>query len=142
MNRNLILSITIILTLLTSCAQNTPRYRIGVSQCSEDEWRYQVNQEITREAMFYDDVAVDIRMVKDDTEQQKQDIRHFIDQGVDLIVVAPNEAAPLTAIIEEAYDKGIAIIVFDRMILSDKYTAWVGADNYEVGKSVGNYIAS
>lgn len=101
-----------------------------------------MNQEIQREAMFYDGVQVEIRTVKDDTEAQKQDIRYFIEQNVDLIVIAPNEAAPLTAVVEEAYDKGIHIIVFDRNILSDKYTAWVGADNYEIGKSVGNYIAS
>ncbi|NDV56615.1 substrate-binding domain-containing protein [Bacteroides sp. 519] len=140
-SRNLIPIITIIL-LLCSCGRDNPRYKIGVSQCSDDEWRSQVNQEIMREAMFYDGVEVEIRTVKDDTEKQKQDIRYFIDQGVDLIVLAPNEAAPMTAIVEEAFDKGIAIIVFDRMILSDKYTAWVGADNYEIGKSVGNYIAS
>ena len=29
----------------------------------------------------------------------------------------------------------------DRRILSDKYTAYIGADNYELGKAVGNYIA-
>ncbi|NDW12142.1 response regulator [Bacteroides sp. 214] len=138
----LILLLSFLILFLSGCAKETSRYRIGVSQCSDDEWRHQVNQEIIRESMFYDGVSVEIRTVKDDTEAQKQDIRYFIDQAVDLIVVAPNEAAPMTAIIEEAYDKGIAIIVFDRNILSDKYTAWVGADNYEIGKSVGNYIAS
>lgn len=141
MFRNLILSCIFIL-LFTACGKNNPRYIIGVSQCSEDEWRHQVNQEILREAMFYDGVEVEIRTVKDDTEKQKQDIRYFIDKDVDLIVVAPNEASPMTPILEEAFDKGIPTIVFDRMIFSDKYTAWVGADNYEIGKSVGNYIAS
>ena len=142
MNRNLILTSFFLILFLCSCSNTTPRYKIGVSQCSDDEWRHQVNQEIQREAMFYDGVQVEIRTVKDDTEAQKQDIRYFIEQKVDLIVIAPNEATPLTPIVEEAYDKGIHIIVFDRNILSDKYTAWVGADNYEIGKSVGNYIAS
>ena len=127
--------------ILTGC-QYEPRYRIGVSQCSEDEWRSRVNQELLREAMFYDDVSVEIRTVKDDTEKQKQDIQYFIDQNIDLLIIAPNEAAPLTSILEEAYDKGIAVITFDRNILSDKYTAYVGADNYEIGKSVGNYVAT
>lgn len=127
---------------LIACRQNEPQYRIGVSQCSEDEWRHRLNQEILREAMFYDGVAVEIRTVKDDTERQKEDIRYFIDQKIDLLIIAPNEAAPLTSILEEAYDKGIAVITFDRNILSDKYTAYVGADNYEIGRSVGNYIAT
>lgn len=142
MIRNRIHLLFSILILFTACGGNVPRYKIGISQCSDDEWRRRVNQEITREALFYDGVAVEIRTVKDDTEKQKQDIQYFIDQGIDLLVVAPNEGAPLTSIIEEAYDKGIAVITFDRNILSDKYTAYVGADNYEIGKSVGNYVAT
>lgn len=134
--------ILLLSVILAGCQYDAPRYRIGVSQCSEDEWRSRVNQEILREAMFYDDVSVEIRTVKDDTEKQKQDIQYFIDQGIDLLIIAPNEAAPLTSILEEAYDKGIAVITFDRNILSDKYTAYVGADNYEIGKSVGNYVAT
>lgn len=131
-----------LLILCFACKNEAPRYSIGVSQCSEDEWRSRMNQEILREATFYEDVAVEIRTVKDNTEQQKEDIRYFIEKGVDLIMVAPNEEAPMTEIIEEAYDKGIAIIVFDRNILSDKYTAFVGADNYEIGRSVGSYVAT
>ena len=76
----------------------------------------------------------------DSNEQQKEDIHHFINEGVDLLVVAPNEAAPITPVVEEAYNRGIPVIVVDRKILSDKYTAYVGADNYEIGKAIGNYI--
>ena len=48
----------------------------------------------------------------------------------------------MTPIVEEAYRKGIPVITVDRKILSDKYTAYIGADNYEIGRAVGNYIAS
>ena len=48
----------------------------------------------------------------------------------------------MTPIVEEAYQKGIPVILVDRKILSDKYTAYIGADNYEIGRAVGNYIAS
>jgi len=136
------LIILFILILFCGCRNDAPIYVIGVSQCSEDEWRHRMNQELLREAMFYDGVEVEIRTVKDDTEKQKEDIQYFIDRKVDLIIVAPNEAAPMTSVIENAFDKGIAVITFDRNILSDKYTAFVGADNYEVGRSVGNYIAT
>lgn len=131
-----------LLASLTSCSPRQPRFRIGVSQCSDDEWRHQMNNEMVREALFYDDVQVDIRTVKDDNARQIDDIRNFIKEGVDLLVVAPNEAAPITPVIEEAYDRGIPVIVFDRKILSDKYTAYIGADNYELGKAIGNYVAN
>ena len=128
--------------LTASCTHRDVHFRIGVSQCSDDEWRHQMNNEMLREALFYDGVEVDIRTVKDDNAQQIEDIRHFIQEGVDLLVVAPNEAAPITPVVEEAFDRGIPVIVFDRKILSDKYTAYIGADNYELGKAIGNYVAN
>lgn len=138
-----ILSFLIILCgTLLSCSRHEPRFRIGVSQCSEDEWRHQMNSEILREANFYEDVEVKIRTAGDDNVRQAEDIRSFINEGVDLLIVAPNEAAPITPVVEEAYNQGIPVIVVDRKILSDKYTAYVGADNYEIGVAVGNYIAN
>ena len=65
-----------------------------------------------------------------------------MDKGVDLLIISANEAAPMTPVVEEAYRKGIPVILIDRKILSDKYTAYIGADNYEIGRAVGNYIAS
>ena len=106
--------------LTTSCTHREARFRIGVSQCSDDEWRHQMNNEMLREALFYDGVEIDIRTVKDDNAEQIKDIRNFIKEGVDLLVVAPNEAAPITPVVEEAFDRGIPVIVFDRKILSDK----------------------
>lgn len=123
-----------------SCTQKHTRYRIGVSQCSDDEWRHKMNNEIVREALFYDGVEVEIRTAKDNNRNQIADIKYFIDKKVDLLIVAPNEAAAITPVVEKAYRQGIPVVVIDRKILSDKYTAFVGADNYEIGKDVGQYI--
>lgn len=128
--------------LLAGCENKPSRYRIGVSQCSDDSWRHKMNNEILREALFYDGVEVEIRTANDDNTRQQEDIRYFIDKKVDLLIVTPNEAAPITAAVEEAYDKGLPVIVVDRKILSDKYTAYIGADNYEIGRQVGNFLAA
>ena len=130
------------LTGMTACRQDTPRFRIGVAQCSDDSWRHKMNDEILREAMFYNGVSVEIRSAGDDNTKQAEDVHYFMDEGVDLLIISANEAAPMTPIVEEAYQKGIPVILVDRKILSDKYTAYIGADNYEIGRSVGNYIAS
>ena len=131
-----------LLVFITGCKEDTPHYVIGMSQCSDDSWRHKMNDEILREAMFYDGVSVEIRSAHDDNKKQIEDIRHFIDKKVDLLIVAPNEAAPITPAVEEAFDKGIPVIMVDRKILSDKYTAFMGADNYEIGREVGNYLAA
>lgn len=141
-NVYLLLTLLSLFGLAASCARHEPRFRIGVSQCSDDEWRHQMNNEMLREALFYDEVEIDIRTVKDDNARQIEDIRNFIEEGVDLLVIAPNEAAPITPVVEEAYDRGIPVIVFDRKILSDKYTAYIGADNYEIGKAIGRYVVN
>lgn len=127
---------------MTACRQDVPRFRIGVAQCSDDSWRHKMNDEILREAMFYDGVSVEIRSAGDDNRQQAEDVRYFIDKDVDLLIISANEAAPMTPIVEEAYQKGIPVILVDRKILSDKYTAYISADNYEIGRAVGNYMAS
>ena len=128
--------------LLTACDREEPRYVIGVSQCSDDEWRTQMNKEIRREALFYPGVEIRIRSARDDNRQQIADIESFIRQEVDLIVVAPNEADAITPVVEKAYDKGIPVVLVDRKIDSERYTAYIGADNYEMGRQIGTYIAS
>ena len=131
-----------LLLCLSACQPAAPRFQIGVAQCSEDTWRSKMNDEILREALFYDGVSVEIRSAGNDSRQQAEDVRYFIEKGVDLLIVSANEAAPMTPIVEEAYRKGIPVITVDRKILSDQYTAYIGADNYEIGRSVGRYLAS
>lgn len=128
--------------LLMACNRGRSKYIIGVSQCSNDEWRVQMNKEILREALFYPGVEVEIRQAQDDNVRQINDIKEFIRQKVSLIIVAPNEAGAIAPVLEEAYEAGIPVVLVDRRIHSDKYTAYVGADNYEVGKKVGEYIVN
>ena len=128
--------------LLTACHASRPHFTVGVSQCSDDAWRQKMNNEMQTEALLYDNLELEIRSAGGDSERQIADIRHFIEQGVDLLIVAPNEAIPVTPVVEEAYARGIPVIVVDRKILSDHYTAYIGADNYRIGKIIGEYVAS
>ena len=89
------------LSLLAACSRGDGGYVIGVSQCSVDAWREVANEEILQEASFYGDVAVNIRSVHDDSEQQIADIQKFIDEKVDLLVISPNESASLSPVVEK-----------------------------------------
>ena len=137
-----IILVSIALFMLASCSGDEPRYKIGVSQCSDTRSRVQLNREMLREANFYDGVEVDIRSAHDDSNRQIEDIKRLVADGIDLLIVAPNEAVPMTPVVEEVYGQGIPVIVMDRQTASDKYTAFVGADNYVIGKTAGNYIAN
>lgn len=115
---------------------------IGISQCSDDAWRRTMNDEMIREASFYPGFEVKIKTAHDSNQKQIRDIERFIADGVDLIIVSPNEAIPLTPVIEKAMLEGIPVVLIDRKTNSGKYTAFVGADNYEVGKEVGIYASN
>lgn len=127
----------------SACSRNDAKtYRIGVSQCSSDDWRSKMNDEINREIMFHDDALVEIRSADDSNEKQIADIRYFIDNNFDIIIVAPNEAVPITPIIEEAYKKEIPIITFDRDIVGESYTSHIEVNNTELGASAAKYAVA
>lgn len=127
--------------LFAGCNRQEATYRIGVSQCSNDTWRQQMNKEMMREASFYNKkVSLDIRSANEDSERQIRQIDSLIDEGVDLLIVSPNEAKQLTPVVEKAYGMGIPVVVVDRKILSDKYTAFIGADNRALGYDVGCFV--
>lgn len=137
-----VLSFLVAVSLFFSCKQKQEKYVIGISQCSDDDWRDKMNREMNREATLHQGIELIIRTVNDDTEKQIEDIQEFIDRKVDLLIVSPNEAAPVTPIVEKAYHTGIPVILVDRKILSDRYTAFIGADNYQIGKEVGTYVVN
>lgn len=124
-------------TLLCACQNgmdNGKKYRIGVSQCSDDAWRTKQNEEMQRELLFHPEISLEVRSANDDNEHQAADIDHFIDEKVDLLIVSPNEAAVLTPAVSKAYDAGIPVIVADRKVTGEKYTAFIGGDNLAVGR--------
>lgn len=124
----------------TGCAPEKKKYRIGVSQCSNDDWRTKMNEEIEREAMFHDNCEVEIRSADDSNEKQIADIRYFADNGFDIIIAAPNEAAPVTPVIDEVMARGIPVVIFDRSVTGDNFTAFQGAANDSIGLQAAEYI--
>jgi len=130
--RSWVFALTVVLA--AGCRTTEP-YRIGVSQCSSDDWREKMNEEIRREGLFHNNVRIEIRSADDDNGKQIADIRYFADEGFDIIIASPNEAEALTPVIAEVYRSGIPVILFDRHILGDTYTAYQGADNREIGRS-------
>ena len=103
----------LIMSLATACAEEKHKYVIGVSQCSDDEWRHQLNAELMREMAFHPEVKMEIVTAYGSNEKQISDIEEFIRRQVDVIIVAPNEADPITPVVEKAYDSGIPVILVE-----------------------------
>lgn len=140
--RTRILPILILVLLLAaSCSKRPTQFVIGVSQCSEDSWRAKLNDELKTAEYVEDSLLVHIASAHDDSKLQVEQINEFVKEKVDLLIVSPNQLEFLTPAIEKAYDQGIPVILYDRKIQSEKYSAFIGCDNYNIGKSMGDFIA-
>lgn len=132
----------VFLTLVFSACSdnNVKKYVIGVSQCSEDIWRDKLNNELVMCTYQHDNVTLKFASANDNDRLQKQQIEQFIKEGVNLLIVSPNQIHTISSVIDKAYDAGIPVILFDRKTDSRKYTAFIGADNYEAGHEIGYFI--
>ena len=136
------LSLVCLSACFLACNQSKKTYVIGVSQCSEDNWREKLNGELRDATYLHDNVELRVVSANDNDRQQTGQINAFTDEGVDLLVVSPNQMNTVTPAIDRAYDSGIPVILFDRKTGSDKYTAFVGADNEKIGHTIGEYVAA
>ena len=135
-----------VLLVCCSCAETehmSHQYKIGVSQCANDMWRQITMIQMEAEVTKHPDIALVSKIANNDTQEQVKQIRELIDDGVNLLIVSPNEQTQsITDITTEAYRKGIPTIIWDRKIESDEYSTFISADNYEIGTAVGKYISA
>ncbi|TDE08278.1 substrate-binding domain-containing protein [Dyadobacter psychrotolerans] len=133
----------IVLTCFIAAAcskKESKQFTIGFSQCTgSDNWRKTMQQSMYRELSFNPEIQFVIKDAGGQSQKQITQIQELIDQNVDLLIVSPNEAGPITPVVERAYQNGIPVIILDRRTNSDQYTAYVGADNVEVGQLAGAY---
>ncbi|HBG28933.1 MAG: hypothetical protein A2Y10_02360 [Planctomycetes bacterium GWF2_41_51] len=154
MKKLLLLVLIVTALVFTGCAKKetqsvnepqTPaaksKWVIGMSQCNLGEpWRVQMNADVRLAAEKHPELQVVFKDAQNDTLKQQAQVEEFISAGVDLIIISPKEAAPLTPVVAVAFEKGITVIVLDRRVLGDKYTCFIGADNKKIGKSAGKWI--
>jgi ribose transport system substrate-binding protein len=127
-------------TTSTNAVSRHP-FVIGMSQCNLGEpWRVQMNADIRAAAAKYPELGVVFKDAQNDTLQQRAQVEEFVSAKVDLIIISPKEAQPLTDPIAHAMDAGIPVIVLDRRLLGTNYTCFIGADNKQIGQAAGEWI--
>ncbi len=131
--------------LLFSCSSRNEKdgIRIGFSQAMvDDEWRQSMNNAMQLRASLYPNITLDISNANYDVQRQITQLRKFIADSVDIIIVSPIQSKPITPIVEEAMNSGIPVVLVDRKTDNEKYTVYVGADNIEVGRNAAKIIVS
>lgn len=122
-------------------AAQKSRWTIGMSQCNLGEpWRVQMNADVKKEADKHAELRVVFKDAQNDNLRQQAHVQEFIKAGINLLIISPKEAAPLTPPVKAAFEKGIPVIVLDRRVLGNDYTCFIGADNKKIGRSAGKWI--
>ncbi len=137
----LVLTLTLLAIFAFTGAAQKLRWTIGMSQCNLGEpWRVQMNADIKKEDGKYPEVRVVFKDAQNDNLRQRAHVEEFIKAGVNLLIISPKEAAPLTPPVKAAFEKGIPVIVLDRRVLGNDYTCFIGADNKKIGRAAGNWV--
>ena len=134
----------ILIILLNSCSEKKKEteYVIGFSQCvGSDLWRKTMLEEMKMELSLHPNAKLVYKDANNSSSKQASQVEELLKLNVDLLIISPNEARPLTPIVEKAYSSGIPVVVIDRKISSSAYTAYVGADNYQIGNMAGQYVS-
>ncbi len=129
------------LSMLSLAGQQ--KYVIGMSQCNLGEpWRVQMNADIRKAAAEHPELTVVFKDAQNDTLQQRAHVEEFAGSKVNLLIISPKEAAPLTAPVAEAFRRGIPVVVLDRRVLGTEYSTFIGADNKKIGQAAGRWAAA
>lgn len=128
--------------LYANCGEDKS-FRIGFAQANNAEpYRQQVNRELEAYAADYPEFEISVADGQGNSSKQVSDVENFQTQGVDLLMISPFEAQPLTAVVTSVYESGIPVIELDRQTADDNYTAFVGGDNEAIGRAAGDYVAT
>jgi ribose transport system substrate-binding protein len=130
--------------LATGCGrQHHERFLIGFSQANLGEpWRVAMNAEVAARAKDFPEMEIVYADAQQDNAKQVADVENFLRQKIDLLIISPNEAKPLTPVVQRAFAAKIPVIVLDREIEGDSYTTFIGADNRAIGRAAGHFADS
>jgi len=116
-------------------------FLIGMSQANLGEpWRVQMDADVRAAAEAHPELRVIFKDAQNNSLTQRAQVEEFVEQGIDLLIISPKEAAPLTQPVAEVYRRGIPVIVLDREVQGDEYTSFIGADNVLIGREAGRWI--
>jgi len=134
----------VVVTLLAGCARgHHGKYLVGFSQANLGEpWRVAMNAELEQRARDFPELEIVYADAQQDNAKQVADVENFLRQKIDLLIISPNEATPLTPIVKRAFDAKIPVIVLDREIDDESYTTFIGADNKAIGRAAGQFVDS
>jgi ribose transport system substrate-binding protein len=127
--------------LAVSCGGGKKQLLVTFSQANNAE-PYRAAQNALMTKLFSADPGIRLAIsdAQQDNSRQVAQVETFIRQKPDLLIVAPNERAALTAVMGQAMEAGIPVICLERDILRPNYRTYVHSDNAAIGRLAGQFM--
>ena len=126
-----------------SCSKPKKEFLIGFSQATMiDPWRVNMLEQMKIAVKKHlDEIEFVYTDGQNDNMKQIADVEDLLARGIDLLIISPRAAEPLTSPVKKVYDAGIPVITLDRNVVGDAYTCFIGASNLEIGREAGKLMA-
>lgn len=134
-----LLPLLLLSVLLTSCNRQ-PKYVIGASLAGAGDWTAKLYDEIKAACYQYPNAVLDIHIAHENSKLQEEQVDSMIKAHVNLIIISPSLFRNESNMLQRAKAANIPVIVVDRQIDSPYYTAFIGRDDEQLGRMMGNYI--
>lgn len=138
----ILINISLAFSIL-SCdrSKDIEKIHIGFSQAmTNDDWRRSMNNSMELQASMNPEIDLQIKDANYDVLTQIKQIDELIADSVDVLIVSPIQSKPITAVVRKAINASIPVLVVDRKTEGQQYTAYLGADNIEIGRNAAKEI--
>ncbi|MBN1907354.1 MAG: ABC transporter substrate-binding protein [Deltaproteobacteria bacterium] len=139
-----ILATILLLPGCTGSDKDDGTITVGFSQIgAESAWRVANTESIRSEAAKRPNIKLIFSDAQQKQENQIKAIRNFIAQGVDVIAFSPVVETGFEAVLREAKDAGIPVILIDRAVDVQDDSLWVtfmGSDFVEEGRRAARWL--
>lgn len=130
---------------MTSCDKKndnkSSKKVVGVCMPSSELLRWNSDGEYLKNVFEKAGYEVKLTFSNNSATRQNNDILGLLNEGVDLLLIAAVDGTALAKPLDEAMEKGVPIVAYDRLIMNTKaITYYVSFDNLEVGKLQGSFI--
>lgn len=114
--------------------------KIGIAMPTQSLERWNRDGSYLKEQFEAAGYEVELTYSDNDVDRQNNDIQNLLSDDVNLLVIAAIDGEALNQVLEEATEKGIPVISYDRLIKSEAVAYYVSFDNYTVGTLQGQYV--
>jgi D-xylose transport system substrate-binding protein len=148
MNRKLSLSGLAALTLaLQLCGCRGPAapeepVRIGLSIPTQREERWQRDLKQLRAEAAKAGVELLVKVSENSSPRQLEQCEELLAAKIQVLLLAPHDAAAAGRIAEKAAARGVKVISYDRLILNAPVDLYVSFDNVKVGELQARHLAA